>query len=300
MPATTATVQMSQPAVRGQTKVLQEIERLGLERHILEIETYGLTVIPPEKHGAAALVDRAWEKVLDLCEQRAGVRPDTATGSTHTGRYFLPALFYLIFKDRVFEELLMNETALAVVTYFLGESCVLNGSSVFMKGPQEPSPDGRLQLGLHSDMMNHPEPFPTYAQHMNTTWLLTDYSKEEGALAWVPGSHLSCRHPLGDDGLAQAVPVEARKGSLVIWHGNTWHGSYYRTVPGLRAGMAYEFVRGYIRTVEPYRENVPREILDRNPPRFAKLMGQHLHHGWMDEGPDMKKLGTGSVRTLWD
>jgi hypothetical protein len=40
---------------------------------------------------------------------------------------------------------------------------------------------------------------------------------------------------------------------------------------------------------ENYRYSVTKEMLDRNPPRFASLVGHKLWVGWGEEGPDFTK-----------
>jgi ectoine hydroxylase-related dioxygenase (phytanoyl-CoA dioxygenase family) len=166
-----------------------------------------------------------------------------------------------------------------------------------MKGPATPagtdpnlgSRSSELQLGLHSDNVAFPEPFTPYAHACNVTWLLSDYTKDAGALALVPGSHKMCRHPRRGEGVEDAVAIEAPTGSLVVWHGNTWHGSYPRTVPGLRTGIAYGYTREYVVPHEPYYERVTKASLDRWPPRFATLMGKDTLR-WDESGPDYTKL----------
>lgn len=275
--------------------VAEEIARLGLERHVYELELFGLTVVGPEKTGAADLADRAFERVCDLIEQRSGVRPDPVTGATHTD-VFIPSLYNFTHEGRVFEELITHPISLALVTHLVGQRCVLGGSTVFMKGPATGHKDMQLgakgeglQLGLHADNNMHPEPFTPYAELCNATWLLCDYTKESGALAFVPGSHKACRNPGNGEAVNRAVPVEAPKGSLVVWHGNTWHGSYPRLVPGLRTSVAFEFVRSYMARHEHIDRHVTQEMLDRNPERYAVLMGRDLLQ-WGEEGPDYQKL----------
>ena len=146
----------------------------------------------------------------------------------------------------------------------------------------------------------------------NATYLLSDYSRENGALCFVPGSHRAMRQPLasenfdfgrldpraameegalGDLDLAKIteapniVPVKALAGSLVVWHGNTWHGAVNRTSPGLRVNLVLFFCSPWLRPQEAYRECVPDEILARNDERFAGLMGRNMHFGWTAEGP---------------
>ncbi len=279
--------------------LLEDIARLGLEGNITELELNGLTVVPAARLGNGDQVHRASEALSRIIEERTGVRPDAVEGSTHRELSY-PSLYYFFLDDPVFAELLLNEHALTLATYLLGHSCVLSACVMFMKGPGTAAPGRRLQLGLHCDMQLNPEPFPLYAQRANVTWLLSDYTEEAGAVAYVPGSHRFCRHPSDREDDSAAVPIEAAKGSLVVWHGNTWHGSFPRTVPGLRTGLAFDLVRPYLRPVEPLDQDVTAEVLGQHPRRFATLLGQDVPYGWRTEGPDMLKLGRARYRSLLD
>lgn len=211
---------------------------------------------------------------------------------------FTPSLYRVIHEDRAFEELLMHPMGLALAELLLGERSILSATEVFMKGPAT-TPSGNaknigtksegLQLGLHSDVVSFPEPFSMTAQICNLTWLLSDYTKDDGALAFVPGSHRFCRQPHPQEAVRAAVPVEAPRGSMVIWHGNTWHGSYPRTRPGLRTGIDYGLAREYVHPHEPVRRDVTDEIIERNGPRFATLAGRDVVD-WDVDGPDYPKL----------
>ena len=50
------------------------------------------------------------ERVLDLMEQRNGVRPDLASGATHRNVFF-PTLYYFLFEDPLFQEWLLQPGA---------------------------------------------------------------------------------------------------------------------------------------------------------------------------------------------
>jgi ectoine hydroxylase-related dioxygenase (phytanoyl-CoA dioxygenase family) len=276
-------------------QLAEEIARLGLEQNVYELEQFGLTIVRPDQTGAAELAGRAFERVCGLMEERNGVRPDSVTGATHTD-VFVPSLYNFAHEGRVFEELIVHPVLLALVTHLVGRRCVLAASTVFMKGPatgqnemQLGAKGEGLQLGLHADNVMHPEPFAAYAEICNASWLLSDYTKEGGALAFVPGSHRACRNPGNGEAVNRAVPVEAPAGSLVVWHGNTWHGSYPRLIPGLRTSIAFEFVRPYMARHEQIDGHVTQEMLDRNPERYGLLMGADLLQ-WGEEGPDYAKL----------
>jgi hypothetical protein len=263
-------------------RVMDEIVHLGLERNAWELDSQGYTILTPDQVGADDLGARLREKLLDLAEAEIGFRPDVdsgerlAPGLTAIGRgLFLPNV---IFKDVVFEQALMTRSALALMSYLLGENCVLSSMSSMLKvrAPEN--------LELHSDQVGQPAPLPPYAQVANATWALTDYSPENGATRFVPGSHKLCRHPTQAEALdpSLAITVSAPAGSIVIWHGNTWHGAAPRTSPVARLSLIMLFCRWYLMPQVPYRQMVTAETVKRNPDRFAKLMGKRTPYSGAD------------------
>jgi len=278
--------------------VQEALGELDLCANAVELDTAGYTVVPPEKAAPPGFIEAVRDRLLDLIERRDGIVADVVEGATHADLRF-PNYYYLLFEDPIFEELVMQPASLALVTWLLGWSCVLSTSTALIKGPSSREDDDRLDIGIHCDTEMHPPPFPLYAQYANATWLLSDYSKEGGSLGFVPGSHLLCRQPSGDEGLDGIVPLEAPMGSLVVWHGNTWHGAYKRRTKGLRMAAAFLFARRYLLPREPYREDVTEEMLARHPERFATLMGQHVMAGWRSEGPDYSRLDTRAVPTVF-
>lgn len=279
------------------TLAAREVARLGLEREVYELEVFGLTIVPAERTGAAEACRRAFERACELVTERSGVAPDVESGSTHSG-VFTPSLHHFLHEDVVFQELATHPMALALATMLVGGRCIVTGTELFMKGPAARAsgndlnlgmPGDGLQLGLHSDNVTVPEPFPTIANMCNVTWLLSDYTHEGGALAFVPGSHRLCRQPLKQEAVNRAVAVEAPAGSLVIWHGNTWHGSFPRVIPGLRTGMAIAMSREFMHPHEPVSRDLTDEAVSRLNGRFATLAGRSVLD-WDETGPDYAKL----------
>ena len=102
---------------------------------------------------------------------------------------------------------------------FLGRrQDVLRGGLV-EKGPNSTT------LALHADN-SLPSPLPPHAIGCQTTYWLSDYTRENGSTAVVPGSHKWCRQPLGDEkivpekegdrGNQQSIPLEGKAGSLLV------------------------------------------------------------------------------------
>jgi ectoine hydroxylase-related dioxygenase (phytanoyl-CoA dioxygenase family) len=261
----------------------EEIARLGLSVNVAELDMFGYTIVHADKLGAQDLIRSALEAVFTLVEERSGVRPDVVSGSTHAGLYGM-SMSKFLHRDRSFQKLMMHPIALALVTYLLGQRCLFSLSSLFMKGPAEghvntdkkvsfANRGERLQLGVHVDYTQHPAPFSAMVEQCNTTWLLSDYTAENGSIAMVPGSHRMRRHPADNELEEFAVPIEAPMGSLLVFNSATWHGSFPRKVPGLRTGLAFFFCRAYMRTLESHHDVVTPELLAGMPPRFATLMG---------------------------
>jgi len=272
-------------AAEPMDRVWDAIRKYDLESHVADLETHGLTIIPPEKAAPDGFIERLRAATLRFIEKQDGRAPDLKGGETHRNQ-ILGDYHYMILHDPVFQEMLCQPVAVALLDYLLGESAIVHAQSALCKGPHDQAiPGSDLVLPLHSDNQLLPGPFQTWAEFANLTWTLSDYSQEDGSLAYVPGSHKLCRHPLPGEGVAQAVPVVAPAGSLIVWHGNTWHGAYQRTKQGLRLSIGAIYSRPYLWPRHPLREDVTQEVLDANPPRFARLCGKHVMTNWRESGP---------------
>ncbi len=271
---------------RALGRTLGKIDALGLSANLLELETQGYTTIKGVL--SEDRIQRAREAILDRVAKNTGKRIDlnTATEADFKGMNYL---HYMLYDNAVFEEILLEEKPLALVSYLLGESCVLSSMGCHFKGPGENG-----VLPLHSDNAG-PTPFPAYSLVSNVNYALTPYSREAGALAIVPGSHRMGRRPTatemslsGDACNRSAVSMDLSPGDCVVWHGNTWHGSFARQIPGIRMNLAVYFARPSVVTQERHRDSVPAEVLQRhsNNERFKSLLAVNQPYGWQNEGPD--------------
>jgi ectoine hydroxylase-related dioxygenase (phytanoyl-CoA dioxygenase family) len=138
---------------------------------------------------------------------------------------------------------------------------------------------------------------------------LTDYTEENGAVAVVPGSHRFGRMPmpyeenlLPNDAPVKAIPVECEAGSLIIWGGTTWHASFPRSAPGLRVNLIMAFCHRYMKQVRDFRNEMPKDVLDRNSPELAQLIGMNATYPIdKNRGTDPQKTEafTGAGRNPW-
>ena len=199
----------------------------------------------------------------------------------------------MLYDDEVFEEIMMQEKPLALITYLLGESCLLSSLGCHFKGPGESG-----VVPLHSDSSG-PAPFPSYSLVSNVNYALTPYSPEAGALAMVPRSHKMSRQPTehemglgGNDCNPAAIAMDLSPGDAVVWQGATWHGSFARQVPGIRMNLAVFFARHNVVTQEQHKGVVPQEVLNRHSDdeRFERLLAGNQAYGWQHEGPNYERM----------
>lgn len=287
-------------------RIMQNIHELGLEDHLLELTTVGYTVLPGVL--STDRIERAKAAILRRVESKTGrkIDPHTATQADFHGMAYQ---HYLLFDDPVFQEILMEPKPLALMTYLLGESCVLSSMGCHFRGP------GGLPLGFHADgsatgLMS------STSMVANCNYALTPYSREAGALVIVPRSHYKERQPtghenwtaggktmmevLGRDSLPNdidsiewecppgGVTLNMNPGDAAIWHGNTWHGGWRRELPGVRMNLATYMCRQHMLPQERQGDDRYPEVFARyaNQPRFAQLLGARTYNGWREEGPD--------------
>jgi ectoine hydroxylase-related dioxygenase (phytanoyl-CoA dioxygenase family) len=285
-------------------RIMANIAELGLNENLLELETIGYTVVPGVL--SQDRIDRAKAAILRRVESKIGRKldPETATSADFQGMAYQ---HYLLFDDPVFQEILLEPRPLALMTYLLGESCVLSSMGCHFRGP------GGLPLGFHADgqasgLMS------SASMVANCNYALTPYSQEAGALIMVPRSHYKNRQPTahenwtaGGETMVQVmdrnpndldtidwqcpaggVTMNINPGDAVIWHSNTWHGGWRRELPGVRMNLAVYMCRQHMLPQERRGEDRYPEVFERykDEPRFARLMGLKTYNGWREEGPD--------------
>ena len=257
---------------------------------MLELEVDGLTVVPPEVHGFPL---HRFDEMVDLLLAKAKemigcdftldrgphaeldfppVRDTTVSDGKGKPSQFL--FQQLSRRHRVFRDLAVNPAAVALIRHMIGLRATRfssHNSFVKWQGDYGYGPN----LGLHADQSTIPLPWGRTALTANTNWCLTDYTKEGGALAYVPGSHRSASRPSHPEATNKAVPVEAPKGSVIVFHGATWHGAFPRLIPGMRISIANYYRHVTIAPQDEIRGTFPRELADDcdDPDLFRALAG---------------------------
>lgn len=295
-------MQMAPPATDELALTFASVRRLGLEQNIAELDAFGYTVVEPDKVAPPEFHKRMLEAILEVHERNTGERITDLDGGELAGTG--AGHFGMVLEDPVFEEALLNPVTTTLAHYLVGRSAILSDMVTQLKSRHR-----RPTHDLHTDAVGMPPPLPQYAQVANVTWISTDYTRANGAVAIVPGSHRFGRHPypheenfLAEDAPFKPIAVEAPAGSIICWHGNTWHGAWPRDNRGIRVNTIMYFCRSYVRPMQDLARRVSDEALQRNPPEFADLLGREHPYplvGNKMSGPDSVLRFLRSGMTPW-
>jgi len=259
----------------------EAVAEYGLAGHLEELDEVGLTVVPQETLRLSdKWFDRLRDALLRVGEARTGVSFDLATGPSayfkgrpsQTGQIIFS---HLVYEDQAFIDVLTHPVKKALMTYMLGDGHRLAVSDGWIKWQTPHIWEDDTTTGFHTDQSMVPSPWNWRVPHIaNMNWTLTDYTRDDGALAYVPGSHREERMPEPGEALPRAIPVEAPRGCLVMFHGGLWHGAYRKNTPGLRLTMLGQHCRPYILPFQDFKGRIPNETFENseNPDYLRSLM----------------------------
>lgn len=165
--------------------------------------------------------------------------------------------------------LCIHPVVMEIAAHFLGSPFYLANNACMM-WCQPGSPAG----GQHADwpLGDVPQPYPVWPMLLQTMWMITDFTEDNGATRMVPGSHLSGRPPgSGDDGRESAMA--GPRGSVLIWHGGIWHrnGANVSTHQQ-RMGANVAYIPRFVHRPQDGWPLVRRELYQRFPARLQALL----------------------------
>ena len=275
-PAATGSFTQAAPATQARRRVNDLIDELGLVRNVADLERDGYTVL--EDAAPLELFDEIRTAIVEITEEHVarGVEPFNFGPNTSM-------VYRLLARHEVFARAVLVPKLAALVAYLLGNGYVAQVTTGSMLHT------GAHAGPLHADNQFFPDPFPPQVHMATAIWCCDRFSGPEGSTHLVPGSHRRFRHPRPGEGVDEAVPVDAERGSIVLWSGHTWHRSGARTVPGTRVALHTGFSRPHIRAFEAY---TPDEIehLVAFDERFTRLVGADLPYDCREDSPDLTKL----------
>jgi hypothetical protein len=187
-------------------------------------------------------------------------------------------VFGLLNKGAEFVELVEHPVVLALMEHLLDAAFLLSSITANITGP------GGHPMGLHYDQGYVPQPWPPVPLVANSIWMLDDFTEENGATRFVPGSHLE-DHTEWTPEVVQSreqetVAVTGRAGSLVCFDGRVLHQTGANTTAGERRhGIIAYYCQPWIRQQENASLSILPEVWPTLSPRVRELVGLRKYEG---------------------
>ncbi len=182
-------------------------------------------------------------------------------------------VWLLVNKGKSFRDLIEHPLVDALVGHLLGPRFILSTLSANIAKP------GGTRMGLHTDQWWMPQPVKPGAAYVrpsevtrapapsalspdpslgiappvvvNTMWMLSDFTAENGATEVVPGSHLSGAQPDPEHEPTEGIEaLSGTAGSLAVFDGRIWHGTGAHTSGEDRLGVLGTFCAPQFRQQE--------------------------------------------------
>jgi ectoine hydroxylase-related dioxygenase (phytanoyl-CoA dioxygenase family) len=172
-------------------------------------------------------------RVEELFEQEG-----TAAGSEFKMEPGARRLANLVNKGRVFEEVILTPEVLECMAQVLGERFKLSSLNVRSADPHS---DSGQPLHADSGALADSDGFWV----ANSVWMLDDFTPENGATRFVPGSHRWGRVPPPD--FYREHPEErlviGEAGTVVVMNAHMWHGGTANRTAAPRRAMHVYYTR---------------------------------------------------------
>ena len=164
-------------------------------------------------------------------------------------------IYDMVRRGPAFAKLLENETMQKIFCHFLGESCILYSfTSTIMKPNIE-----QTTAQIHVDA---PRIIPNYHAGMLMTLALDDFTEENGATYYLPGSQNRSDAPSADEFYSNSVRVCRKAGDAIFFNPRVWHAGAPNNTDQVRRGVTPFAVRSFMKQRFDYPRMVNGDVLD--------------------------------------
>jgi ectoine hydroxylase-related dioxygenase (phytanoyl-CoA dioxygenase family) len=245
---------------------------MTIEHHAPDVDAEALHAAL-ERDGVVVVDGLASASTVDaILGEMSGYIDATPTGSDDFSGHRTRRSGALVARSPASHELIRHPLVLDVTGQLLhrASSFQLHLTQTIAIGPGEPA------QSIHRDQWAF-DFFPFPADHhvqCNTIWALTDFTEDNGATRFMPGSQDlpdSFHHTLDE-----TVAAEMTKGSCVLYTGKVYHGGGANRSDADRIGLNITYDVGWLRQEENQYLSVPREVAETLDDEMLRLIGYRI------------------------
>lgn len=235
---------------------------LDLNELKTELDEYGFVVLPQllPAEQAGHMAHRLMEIMNRQPEARARYQNLRGVFNYDDGDTFVP--------------LVTQPVYLELARHLVGEGMQMAEVGAVWNKP------GAAAGGWHADVpvgwfASQGRPIPDVCFMVNCIWMLTEFTRDNGATQLIPFSHRSRRLPRPGVDYRHVVAAEGPPGSIVIFHGAIWHRSGPNvTRDQQRVGVSSGFHAHWMDPRAGGWYLLTRAVRDRMPPEVQQMNRQ--------------------------
>lgn len=222
------------------------------------------------EHGYAVLPDMLDAETLE----RTRAALDPINEANRWGIYEFEGkrtkrVYSLLSLSREFDSLAADRRMLALIENHFGEPPVISAAQgMTLHGGQSAQP-------LHRDDGHYLAPRPRPPFVVSCIWALDDFTAENGATRFVPGSHTQVEEVAPDGARAKQALVKA--GSVFVYDGGLWHGGGDAHGDSRRRAINMIYCRPWLRQQENWIITTPPEEAVNLSRDMQRLFGYWIH-----------------------
>jgi ectoine hydroxylase-related dioxygenase (phytanoyl-CoA dioxygenase family) len=197
-----------------------------------------------------------------------------------------------VLRDDAIAEVVTHPNILPCVEAILGPTCIMY-ACVSSSMP----PNGtNFSKRVHTDS---PRVIPSYPTNVGVMTALTDYTEENGATRFLPGSFERLDPPTDEEFERDAEMVFPRAGSSVIFNARTFHSGGVNRTSVPRHAVTVNYCRAYMRQSFDFVRMVPPERVPSLSPALRRVLGfdvrmpTSLDEYYVDEADRLYKANQG-------
>ena len=195
-------------------------------------------------------------------------------------------------RDDAIADVVTHPNLLPHVEAILGPTCIMY-ACVSSSMP----PNGtNFSMRVHVDS---PRVIPSYPTNVGVMLALTDYTEENGATRFLPGSFEQFEPPTTEEFDRDAEMVFPRAGSAVVFNARTWHTGGVNRTNEPRHAVTVNYCRAYMRQSFDFVRMVPPERVPSLSPALRRVLGfdvrmpTSLDEYYVDESERLYKANQG-------
>jgi ectoine hydroxylase-related dioxygenase (phytanoyl-CoA dioxygenase family) len=169
-------------------------------------------------------------------------------------------------------DVLDSESLMQPFERVLGEGCIVYAYTSSSMPPRDTNYSGRVHV-------DSPRIIPGYVTNMGATILLDDFTEENGATWFLPGSHGRANAPSDKEFYANAKRVIAPAGSVFYFNARLWHAGGVNHSDRWRHALTINMCRPYMKQ----RIDIPRAMAHMNHQAYPQRVRQKL--GFLTQTP---------------